>query len=108
MEVLRINRQECAGVGMPPDAFVAYCLSAAQKGDLGAYFDLGVALSTGGEGLFLDLVEAHKWFNIAATLGHPGSARCRADLAREMSSRHIAEAQRLAREWLAGAPRKAA
>jgi TPR repeat protein len=93
---------------MPSDVFVACCLSAAQKGDLGAYFDLGVALSTVGEGSSLDLVEAYKWFNIAATLGHRGSARCRADLAREMSSRQIAEAQRRAREWLAGAPRKAA
>jgi TPR repeat protein len=108
MEVLRINPQERAHVETPSDAFVALCLSAAQKGDIGAYFDLGVALSTGGEELPCDLVEAHKWFNIAATAGHEASALCRADLAGEMTPREIAEAQRRAREWLAGSPRKAA
>jgi uncharacterized protein len=108
MEVLRLNPQERVRAQIPPDAFVAVCLSAAQKGDVGAYFDLGVALSTGGEGLPCDFIEAHKWFNIAATAGHEASAMCRADLAREMTPSEIAEAQRRAREWLAGCPRRAA
>jgi TPR repeat protein len=77
-------------------------------GDVGAYFDLGVAFSTGCEGLSCDLVEAYKWFNIAATAGHEASAVHRAELAREMTSREIAEAQRRAREWLGGHPRRAA
>jgi TPR repeat protein len=108
MEILQTNPREGACVELPSDAFVAWCLAAAQRGDVGAYFDLGVAFSTGREGFCCDLVEAHKWFNIAATAGHEASALCRADLAREMTSREVAEAQRRAREWLAGCPRKAA
>ncbi len=72
-----------------------------------ALFELGVALSTGGEGLPCDLVEAHKWFNIAANTGHAESAQCRADLARDMSLREVSEAQRRARNWLRDARRAA-
>jgi TPR repeat protein len=49
----------------------------------------------------LDLVEAHKWFNIAAMRGHAEAMRYRAELSREMSKAEVARAQRLAREWLA-------
>ena len=84
-----------------PDALIAACLAAAERGDAGALFDAGVALSTGSHGLPIDLIEAHKWFNIAAARGHEEAAWCRADLAEEMSPREIAEAQRRARHWLA-------
>ena len=82
------------------DMLVATCLAAAAQGDISAFFDLGVAYSTGSHGVECDLVEAHKWFNLAAVGGHEEAAMCRHDVADEMTAREIAEAQRRAREWL--------
>lgn len=90
------------------DMLIATCLAAAAAGDLSAYFDLGVAYSTGSHGAPCDLVEAHKWFNLAAVGGYDDAAQCRADVAEEMTAREIAEAQRRAREWLAAGERRAA
>ena len=90
------------------DMMVASCLAAAAQGDLSAYFDLGVAYSTGGSGVECDLIEAHKWFNLAAVAGYEEAALCRADISEEMTAREIAEAQRRAREWLSATSRKAA
>ena len=90
------------------DMLVAKCLAAAAAGDVSAYFDLGVAFSTGSHGVTCDLIEAHKWFNLAAAQGHDEAAWCRADVSDEMTAREIAEAQRRAREWLASTARKAA
>lgn len=90
------------------DLLVATCLAAAAQGDTAAYYDLGVAFSTGSHGAPCDLVEAHKWFNLAALGGHEEAAWCRADVAEEMTAREIAEAQRRARQWLAEGARRAA
>ena len=56
------------------DLLVAKCLAAASQGEETAYYDLGVAFSTGSHGAPCDLVEAHKWFNLAATNGHEEAA----------------------------------
>lgn len=90
------------------DLLVANCLAAAALGDVSAYFDLGVAFSTGSHGVPVDMIEAHKWFNLAAVGGYEDAAQCRAEVADEMSAREIAEAQRRAREWLAAGTRRAA
>jgi TPR repeat protein len=90
------------------DMLLASCLAAAASGDINAFYDLGVAFSTGSHGADCDLVEAHKWFNIAAARGHEEAAWCRADVSEEMSAREIAEAQRRAREWLSATARRAA
>lgn len=90
------------------DLLVATCLAAAAQGDVSAYYDLGVAYSTGSHGVDCDLIEAHKWFNLAAASGHGEAALCRADISDEMTAREIAEAQRRAREWLSTTVRKAA
>ena len=89
------------------DLLIAKCLAAAAKGSNSAYFDLGVAFSTGSHGVACDLIEAHKWFNLAAAQGHEEAAWCRADISDEMTAREIAEAQRRARAWL-GAEARAA
>jgi len=73
----------------------------AAMGDVDALYELGVAYSTGSDGVGIDLVEAHKWFNLAALSGSLEAQQCRADIADEMSAREIAEAQRGARAWLA-------
>lgn len=90
------------------DLLVATCLAAAAGGDISAYFDLGVAFSTGSHGAAVDLVEAHKWFNLAAVAGYEDAAQCRSEVAEEMTAREIAEAQRRAREWLAAGSRRVA
>ena len=75
-------------------------LSRAACGSADDCFDLGVAFSCGTSGLPIDLVEAHKWFNLAAARGHEAACWCRAEISDEMTAREIAEAQRRAREWL--------
>jgi TPR repeat protein len=90
------------------DLHLARCLAAAAAGETDACYDLGVAFSTGSHGVAADLIEAHKWFNLAAVAGHEEAAWCRADVSDEMTAREIAEAQRRAREWLSAGVRRAA
>jgi uncharacterized protein len=56
--------------------------------------------STGSGGVDVDLIQAHKWFNLAALGGNREGQLCRADVSAEMSRDEIAEAQRQARAWL--------
>ena len=72
----------------------------AEAGDVDALFELGVTYSTGRGGVAVDLVEAHKWFNLAALSGCTRGQQCRAEISVEMTAREIAEAQRQARAWL--------
>lgn len=90
------------------DLLIANCLAAAAQGDIEATYTLGVAFSTGSHGVGCDLIEAHKWFNLAAVKGHVEAQMCRADISDEMTAREIAEAQRRAREWIAQTTRRAA
>jgi TPR repeat protein len=83
-------------------------LADAARGDPDALYALGVAYSTGTAGIEVDLIEAHKWFNLAALNGSSRGQECRAEIAEEMTAREIAEAQRQARSWLAGTARRAA
>ena len=83
-------------------------LAEALQGSDNAYFDLGVIYSTGSDGIDVDLIEAHKWFNLAALSGHDESKICRAEISLEMTAREIAEAQREARNWLQDNSRRAA
>src|SRR5688572_12515575 len=76
-------------------------LADAESGDVDALFELGVTYSTGRGGTAVDLVEAHKWFNLAALQGCTRGQECRAEISVEMTAREIAEAQRQARAWLA-------
>jgi TPR repeat protein len=78
-------------------------LADAARGKVEALYDLGVTFSTGCGGVPVDLIEAHKWFNLAALSGDTRAQMCRAEIAIEMSAREIAEAQRQARAWLGSA-----
>ncbi|WP_449474472.1 SEL1-like repeat protein [Sphingobium chungangianum] len=73
-----------------------------------ACFDLGVAYSCGTGGKSVDLIEAHKWFNLAALRGNEEGQAMRAEIAEEMTAREIAEAQRQARAWIAAHQLRAA
>ncbi len=64
-----------------------------------SFFERGLAYSAGREG-HVDLIEAHKWFNIAAAKGDRMAARHREEVAGEMSREQIAQALRAAREWI--------
>ena len=80
----------------------------AARGNADALYELGVAYSTGTHGIAVDLVEAHKWFNLAALNGSTRGQESRAEIAEEMTAREIAEAQRQARAWLSDTGRRAA
>jgi TPR repeat protein len=72
---------------------------AAQTGAPDALFELGMLYATGRD-VAPDLVVAHKWFNLAAMRGNRVALTHRMELSREMSAAQVAEAQRLAREWI--------
>lgn len=72
---------------------------AAQGGTPEALFELGLMYCSGRE-VKLDLVAAHKWFNLAAQRGYQEAKTYRTEIASEMSKSQVAEAQRQAREWL--------
>jgi TPR repeat protein len=74
--------------------------TAAAGGAPDALFELGLMYCAGRD-VELDLVSAHKWFNLAAMRGNEDAKRYRMEIAGEMSKMQIAEAQRQAREWLA-------
>ena len=54
-----------------------------------------------GEGVAQDYVNAHMWFNIAASQGHEGAINGRTIIERKMTSSQLEKAQDLARECLA-------
>jgi len=83
-------------------------MARAAAGDLRVCFDLGIAYAAGGDGVEVDLIEAYKWFSLAAIDGSPRAEEWRAELADEMSAREILEAQRRARAWLQLTARRAA
>jgi uncharacterized protein len=74
-----------------------------EAADLGgapdALLELGLMYCTGRE-VMMDLVQAHKWFNLAALRGNGEARRYRTELACEMTRAEIGLAQKAAREWL--------
>lgn len=62
-------------------------------------FELGMMYASGRD-CAVDLIAAHKWFNIAAIKGSSRAAELRAELAQTMSKSEIASALREAREWM--------
>jgi TPR repeat protein len=75
-------------------------MAGAARGDIDAYYDLGMVYSSGAAGIDIDLIEAHKWFNLAAVAGSEAAQSCRSEIAEDMTAREIAEAQKAARAWL--------
>jgi len=59
------------------------------------FYDRGVACG------LTDLIEAHKWFNLAAMTGDDRAPSARHEIAMEMSAREVLEAQRRARAFIA-------
>ncbi|WP_336057877.1 sel1 repeat family protein [Nitratireductor sp. CH_MIT9313-5] len=74
-------------------------------GSIGAGAQVDVLLQLGlmyatGRDCEVDLVAAHKWFNIAAIKGSERAAEMRAEMALAMSKAELARALREAREWM--------
>jgi TPR repeat protein len=87
-------------MGQTDQGYIGNRVIAAELGEPDALYDLGLFYSTG-QGVEQNFVEAHKWFNLAAMRGVRRAQVDRRELARDMSSFDVAEAQRQAREWLA-------
>ena len=62
-------------------------------------FELGLMYATGRD-CEVDVVAAHKWFNIAAIKGSERAAELRGEMAATMSKMELARALREAREWM--------
>lgn len=75
----------------------AVAAEAAANGDV--LFDLGMLHASGRQGP-VDLIAAHKWFNLAALRGRVDALAMRREVAEMMSDADIAAAQREARAWM--------
>jgi uncharacterized protein len=89
-------------------ANIADLLESAASGDEIAAFEVAMCYASGAAGAGVDLIQAHRWFNVALAWGHGEAQRCRAEIADEMSAREVVEAQKLARATIGGLMRQAA
>ena len=76
-----------------------YFLMAAEHGIAGAQNNLGYMYAHG-DGVSQDFITAYMWFDIAAANGDGTALENRAIVAARMNPAEIAEAEKLAREWL--------
>lgn len=83
------------------DEALAQWQAAADAGDGRAMLALGRQYLQG-LGVLQDYVQAHKWFNLAASRGEPEAAQERDELAARMTPEERAEARKLARVWRPG------
>ena len=99
------------GQGVPHDAAqeAAWFRKAAEQGHARAQHNLGV-MYRNGHGVPQDYVESHKWFNLAASRASAEDqkqfAEFRNGVAQLMTPAQLAEAQKLAREWLAASEKR--
>ena len=63
------------------------------------FYRIGLIYSEGMD-VAIDLVSAHKFFNLAAARGHREAKLCRQEMADMMSAAEIVKAQKAAREWM--------
>lgn len=88
--------------GLDHDGFDATALDEATA-STDTLVELGLRCAAG-RSVPMDLVAAHKWFNIAAMRGNTEAVRLRREIADEMSDAEIGAAQRAARAWLKAHP----
>ncbi len=90
------------GRGVPQDyaEAVKWYRKAAEQGHAKAQTILGV-MYRDDRGVPKDGVLAYMWFDLAATQGYEVAQKKRGLVAEAMTPNQIAEAQRLAREWMA-------
>ena len=94
------------GQGVPQDyaQAAAWYRKAAEQGHADAQFNLGAAYGIG-EGVPEDYVESHKWLNLAASRASAEKQKqfveTRDGVAQLMTPAQLAEAEKLANEWMA-------
>jgi TPR repeat protein len=93
------------GVVEDIDEALHFLGKAADQGYVRAIRTVGYMYQTGWK-VPQDFVLAHKWYNIAASLGDEKSRLDRDEVARLMTPGQIAEAQKLVREWVASQRKK--
>ena len=76
-----------------PEAFLTKEAAAEDLYRVGLIYSEGLDVA-------VDLVAAHKFFNLAAARGHREAKLCRQEMADMMSSVEIQKAQRAARDWM--------
>ena len=88
--------------GVPQDYVeaVKWYRMAADQGDEFAQYDLGVMHSKG-QGVPRDFLTAHMWLSLAAAQGNKVAQEGREIMAKLLTPDELAEAQRMAREWMA-------
>lgn len=94
-----------SGLGVPQDYVEAakWYHHAANQWLTEAQHRLGVMYANG-QGVPQDYVQAHMWFNLAGSAGNADAVKFRDIVAERMTPDQIAEAQRLAGEWIAAHP----
>jgi TPR repeat protein len=98
------NEYSIGGVVQKDDvAAVNWYRKAAEQGYAPAQDSLGMHYD-GGWGVPQDHALAHMWFNLAAASGYREAAQKRDLIASYMTRSQVAEAQKLAREWIARHP----
>jgi TPR repeat protein len=76
-----------------PEALLTKNASADELYRIGLIYSEGMDVA-------IDLVQAHKWFNLAATRGHRDAKLCRLEMAEMMPQADVLKAQKTAREWM--------
>jgi len=89
------------GLGGAPDyqEAIKWNQLSAEQGHAEAQSNLG-ALYQFGKGVGQNYIQAHKWFDIAGANGYEKSRKFRENIKKRMTPSQIAEAQKLAREWM--------
>jgi hypothetical protein len=90
---------EGQGVSQDYKEAIKWYRKAAEQGNVDAQNNLGF-LYVKGRGITQDFIQAHKWFNIAGASGHEMGSNNRDITAIRMTPAQVAEAQKLAREWI--------
>ena len=89
------------GLGLPKDDAKAlrWYQMAAEQGHATAQFNIGLTYAPD-TGVPENLIFQHMWFNLAAAHGFEAARRSRDRIQQRMTPEQVAEAQRLAREWI--------
>ena len=93
------------GYGVPQDyrEAIKWYRKAAEQGNDRAQYNLGLMYDRG-DGVPQDYVQAHMWYNIAGVTRESVAISYRDFVAREMTPEQLAEAEKLAREWISKHP----
>ena len=87
------------GVTQDDKAVVKWSRKAAEQGNALAQYSLALMYANG-QGVLQDYVMAHMYFNISAVSGNKDAIKSRGIVEERMTPSQIAEAQKLAREWV--------